>query len=63
MPKKGTEYELFVKSVYECLNRADGLSDVQIQHDVKLVVDSQKNFSQNHKIIAHYHHCHEKERS
>ena len=37
MPKKGTEYELFVKAVYECLNRADGLSDVQIQHDIKLV--------------------------
>lgn len=37
MPKKGTEYELFVKAVYECLNRADGLSDVQIQHDVKLI--------------------------
>ena len=37
MPKKGTEYELFVRSVYECLNRADGLSDVQIQHDVKLI--------------------------
>lgn len=37
MPKKGTEYELFVKAVYECLNRADGLSDVLIQHDVKLM--------------------------
>lgn len=37
MPKKGTEYELFVKAVYECLNRADGLSDVKIQHDVKLI--------------------------
>ena len=37
MPKKGAEYELFVKDVYECLNRADGLSDVQIQHDVKLM--------------------------
>ncbi len=37
MPKKGTEYELFVKAIYECLNRADGLSDVQIQHDVKMV--------------------------
>lgn len=37
MSKKGTEYELFVKDVYECLNRADGLSNVQIQHDVKLM--------------------------
>ena len=37
MPKKGSEYELFVKAVYECLNHADGLSDAQIQHDVKLV--------------------------
>ena len=37
MPKKGTEYELFVQAVYECLNRADGLSDVKIQHDVKLM--------------------------
>jgi hypothetical protein len=36
MPKNGTEYELFVKDVYECLNRADGLTDAQIQHDVKL---------------------------
>ena len=37
MPKSGTEYELFVKYVYECLNRTDGLTDVQIQHDVKIV--------------------------
>ena len=37
MPKQGTEYELFVKSVYECLNQADGLADVQIQHDVKIM--------------------------
>ena len=37
MAKKGLEYELFVKDVYECLNRADGLSDVQIQHDVTLI--------------------------
>lgn len=37
MLKKGTEYELFVRTVYECLNRADGLSDVQIQHDTKLI--------------------------
>lgn len=36
MPKKGTEYELFVKEVYECLNKADGLTDVDIRHDVKL---------------------------
>lgn len=37
MSKQGTEYELFVKDVYECLNRADGLSDVQIQHNITLV--------------------------
>ena len=36
MPKQGTEYELFVKDVYERLNAVDGLSDVKIQHDVKL---------------------------
>lgn len=36
MKKRGTEYELFVKQIYECLNRADGLSDVTIQHNVKL---------------------------
>lgn len=36
MGKQGTEYELFVKEVYECLNRADGLSDVKILHDVIL---------------------------
>ena len=36
MGKQGTEYELFVKEVYEYLNRADGLSDVKIQHDVIL---------------------------
>lgn len=36
MPKKGTEYELFVKDVYERLNAVDGLSDVKIQHDIKL---------------------------
>ncbi len=36
MPKQGTEYELFVKEVYEILNKTDGLSDVQVQHDVKL---------------------------
>ena len=36
MTKRGTEYELFVKQVYENLNHADGLTDVQIQHDVKL---------------------------
>lgn len=32
--KSGTEYELFVKDIYESLNRADGLTDVGIQHDV-----------------------------
>ena len=37
MPTKGTDYELFIKQVYECLNRADGLTDVDIQHDVKIV--------------------------
>ena len=36
MAKQGTEYELFVKEIYEYLNQADGLTDVEIQHDVKL---------------------------
>ena len=36
MTKKGIEYELFVKKIYECLNREDGLSDIKVQHDVKL---------------------------
>ena len=34
--KPGTEYELFVKDVYDCLNKADGLTDVDIRHNVKL---------------------------
>ena len=34
--KPGTEYELFVKDIYECLHKAEGLTDVAIQHDVKL---------------------------
>ena len=34
--KSGTEYELFVKDIYECLNRADGLADVEIRHNVFL---------------------------
>ena len=36
MSKQGTEYELFVKDIYEHLNHADGLSDVELQHDVRL---------------------------
>ena len=36
MVKQGTEYEFFVKEICECMNRADGLSDVHVQHDVKL---------------------------
>ena len=34
--KSGKEYELFIKEIYEYLNRADGLYDVVIQHDIKL---------------------------
>lgn len=34
--KPGTEYELFVKEVYEYLNRASGLTDVVIKHNVVL---------------------------
>lgn len=34
--KPGTEYEFFVKDIYECLNRADSLTDVEIQHNVTL---------------------------
>lgn len=37
MSKKGTKYELFVKEIYERLNAVDGLSDVRIQHDIKLI--------------------------
>jgi hypothetical protein len=36
MSKQGTEYELFVKEIYELLHHADGVDDVCIQHDVKL---------------------------
>ena len=36
MSNNGVEYELFVKEVYECLNQADGLTDVEVQHNVKL---------------------------
>lgn len=36
MLNDGKKYELFVKDVYEILNSADGLSDVEIQHNVKL---------------------------
>ena len=36
MTKQGIEYELFVKEIYEYLNQADGLADIEIQHDVKL---------------------------
>ena len=34
--KKGTEYELFVKSVYDRLLATEGLQDVNIQHDIVL---------------------------
>ena len=36
MAKSGRDYEQFVKEVYEYLNKADGLADVKIQHDIKL---------------------------
>lgn len=36
MAKQGTEYELFVKDAYECLNSVDGLDNANIQHNVKL---------------------------
>ena len=36
MSKQGTEYELFVKEIYELLHHADSADDVNIQHDVKL---------------------------
>lgn len=34
MTKQGEEYELFVKDIYRILNSADGLSDVNIQHNI-----------------------------
>lgn len=36
MPKRGREYELLVKEICGYLSRAEGLSDVQIQHNVFL---------------------------
>lgn len=36
MSKQGTQYELFVKDIYENMNRVDGFSDVQVQHDVRI---------------------------
>lgn len=34
--KPGTAYEIFVKNVYEILNKIDGMTDINIQHDVKI---------------------------
>lgn len=34
--KAGTEYELFVKEVYEMIHRYEGVDHIRIQHDVKL---------------------------
>ena len=36
MSNQGKEYELLVKDVYECLNKAEGLSNIEIQHNVLL---------------------------
>lgn len=35
MAKQETEYELFVKEIYEYLNQAHGLTDIKAQRDVK----------------------------
>ena len=37
MSKKGTEYEIFVKEIYERLNSVDGLTNAKIRHDVVLI--------------------------
>lgn len=49
MPKQGEEYERFVQDVYKVLNANDGLSDVVVQHNVKL-----KGISREHQIDVYW---------
>lgn len=34
--KPGTEYELFVKEIYESILKCDGIDNINVQHDVKI---------------------------
>ncbi len=34
---KGTEYELFVRGVYEAVLKAEGVESIKEKHDIKLV--------------------------
>lgn len=38
--KAGTEYELFVKEIYEAILRYEGVENIEVQHDVKVVGSS-----------------------
>lgn len=49
MSKQGEEYERFVQDVYRVLNANDGLSDVVVQHNVKL-----KGISREHQIDVYW---------
>lgn len=49
MSKQGEEYERFVQDVYKVLNANDGLSNVIVQHDVKL-----KGISREHQIDVYW---------
>lgn len=49
MSKQGEEYERFVQDVYKVLNANDGLSNVMVQHDVKL-----KGISREHQIDVYW---------
>ena len=47
--QQGEEYERFVQDVYRVLNANDGLSDVVVQHNVKL-----KGISREHQIDVYW---------
>ncbi|WP_217957310.1 hypothetical protein [Acutalibacter muris] len=34
--KPGTEYELFVKEIYESILECNGIDNINVQHDVKM---------------------------
>ena len=36
MMKPGTEYELFVKEIYEAILRYEGIENINVQHDKKI---------------------------
>lgn len=35
--KAGTEYELFVKEIYEAILKYEGVENIEVQHDIKIV--------------------------